>query len=89
MGSIESHLHFRDHSRISAHYDKPLTEEWESSQPELPGRLSRAVSITPGRAWRFVSEMDEIAKAFGAANLPEGFHQASAEINRCLAGFKD
>ena len=69
--------------------DLPLLAEWESSQPELPGRLSRAVSITPGRAWRFVGEMDEIAKAFGAANLPEGFHQASAEINRRLAGFKD
>jgi hypothetical protein len=33
--------------------------------------------------------MREIAAMFRAADLPDGFHQAAAEIDRRLAGFKD
>lgn len=33
--------------------------------------------------------MEEIAATFGAAGLPEGFHQAAGEAYRRLAGWKD
>jgi enhancing lycopene biosynthesis protein 2 len=33
--------------------------------------------------------MDEIAATFRDAGLPSGFHAASAEVYRRLAGFKD
>ena len=32
---------------------------------------------------------EEIAATFADAGLPDGFHQASAEVFRRLAGFKD
>ena len=33
--------------------------------------------------------MEEIAATFAAAGLPDGFHQAAAEIYRRLAAWKD
>jgi hypothetical protein len=39
--------------------------------------------------WRYVGEMREIAEAFQAAGLPNGFHNAAAEVSERLACFKD
>ncbi len=36
------------------------------------------------KAWRFVSEMGEIAATFEALGLPGGFHHAAADIYRRL-----
>ena len=33
--------------------------------------------------------MDEIAEAFDASGLPDGFHRSAAELYRRLDGFKD
>ncbi len=41
------------------------------------------------KAWRFVGEMSEIADAFAARGLPDGFHRASAELYERLASFAD
>jgi hypothetical protein len=41
------------------------------------------------KAWRFVGEMEEIAATLAAAGLPDGFHQAAAEIYRRMAHWKD
>ncbi|MEP6896495.1 MAG: DUF1932 domain-containing protein, partial [Chloroflexota bacterium] len=41
------------------------------------------------KAWRFEGEMHEIASTFQEAGLPNGFHEAAAEIYHRLAGFKD
>jgi 3-hydroxyisobutyrate dehydrogenase-like beta-hydroxyacid dehydrogenase len=65
-----------------------LVEEWRRSQPDAPKR-SEVVTVQARKAWRWVGEMEEIARAFRAAGLPEGFALASAEIYRGLERFKD
>jgi 3-hydroxyisobutyrate dehydrogenase-like beta-hydroxyacid dehydrogenase len=69
--------------------DEALLAEWARSQPDLAKRSENAVSSNVRKAWRFVGEMEEIAATFTAAGLPDGFHEASAEIYRRLAGWKD
>ncbi len=69
--------------------DAELLREWEKVLPDLPGRLRFGVPGSALKAWRFVGEMEEIASAFAAAGLPDGFHRAAAEIYRRLAAFKD
>ncbi|MGH7354711.1 MAG: DUF1932 domain-containing protein [Candidatus Rokuibacteriota bacterium] len=66
-----------------------LLNEWKLSQPDLPARSEAAVKRNASKAWRFVGEMEEIAATFSAAGLPDGFHQAAAEIYRRLAPWKD
>jgi hypothetical protein len=68
--------------------DEALLAEWQRSMPDLPGRSERAVGNVR-KAWRFVGEMEEIAATFGAAGLPDCFHQAAAEVYRRLSGWKD
>ena len=65
-----------------------LLEEWQRSQPEATKR-SEAVTVQARKAWRWVGEMEEIARAFRAAGLPEGFGLAGAELYRSLERFKD
>jgi 3-hydroxyisobutyrate dehydrogenase-like beta-hydroxyacid dehydrogenase len=69
--------------------DEALLAEWARSQPDVPKRSERAVEANTRKAWRFVGEMDEIAATFAAVGLPRGFHDASAEVYRRLAGWKD
>ena len=69
--------------------DAELLAEWARSRPDVPARSEEAVAQNARKAWRFVGEMEEIATAFGAAGLPEGFHQAAAEVYRRMAGWKD
>ena len=59
-----------------------LLAEWEISQPGLTGRSARAAGSAAAKGWRWVAEMEEIAAAMAAAGLPDGFHQAAAEIYR-------
>ena len=59
-----------------------LLEEWQESAPELPERSRRAAASAGRKGWRFAGEMDEIASTFAAAGLPDGFHEAAAEIYR-------
>jgi 3-hydroxyisobutyrate dehydrogenase-like beta-hydroxyacid dehydrogenase len=69
--------------------DEALLAEWARSKPELPRQSEDAVRSNVRKAWRFVGEMEEIAATFAADGLPDGFHQASAEIYRRLANWKD
>src|SRR5919108_3557584 len=73
----------------AAGVDEALIAEWQRSQPDLPKRSENAARGSSRKAWRWIAEMEEIAATFGAAGLPEGFHQASAEIYRRLAPYKD
>jgi 3-hydroxyisobutyrate dehydrogenase-like beta-hydroxyacid dehydrogenase len=57
-----------------------LLEEWGLSQPGLEKRWEGADRAAAAKGWRWVGEMEEIAAAMAAAGLPEGFHQAAAEI---------
>jgi 3-hydroxyisobutyrate dehydrogenase-like beta-hydroxyacid dehydrogenase len=69
--------------------DEALVAEWRRSQPDLPTRSENAARGSARKAWRWVGEMDEIAATFAAANLPDGFHRAAAEIYRRLSPYKD
>ena len=59
-----------------------LLEEWALSQPGLEKRWDAAAAAAAAKGWRWVGEMEQIAAAMAAAGLPEGFHQAAAEIYR-------
>ncbi len=74
---------------IAEGVDHALLDEWKLSQPDLPGRSEAVVKGNARKAWRFVGEMEEIAATFTAAGLPDGFHQAAAEVYRRLAPWKD
>ena len=57
--------------------------------PELPARSERAFRDNARKAWRFVGEMEEIARALAAVGLPAGFHDAAGDVYQRLAGYKD
>jgi 3-hydroxyisobutyrate dehydrogenase-like beta-hydroxyacid dehydrogenase len=59
-----------------------LLGEWALSQPGLENRSARAARSAAAKGWRWIAEMEEIAAAMAAVGLPEGFHQAAAEIYR-------
>jgi 3-hydroxyisobutyrate dehydrogenase-like beta-hydroxyacid dehydrogenase len=59
-----------------------LLAEWALSQPRLADQLERSARAAVTKGWRWVGEMEEIAHAMAGAGLPDGFHQAAAEIYR-------
>ena len=65
--------------------DDALIAEWTISKPDLPALSERAVTDNLGKAWRFVGEMEEIARSLQSVELPTGFHEAAREIYRRLA----
>ncbi|HKC98423.1 MAG TPA: DUF1932 domain-containing protein [Methylomirabilota bacterium] len=66
-----------------------LVREWKISQPDLSAKSEGAAKGNAKKAWRFVGEMEEIAATYAAVGLPDGFHQAAAEIYRRMAIYKD
>jgi 3-hydroxyisobutyrate dehydrogenase-like beta-hydroxyacid dehydrogenase len=62
--------------------ESDLLAEWAISQPGLDERSAGAAASAAAKGWRWVAEMEEIAATMAAAGLPEGFHQAAAEIYR-------
>jgi len=59
-----------------------LLAEWSESQPQLAGQSDRSAGSAATKGWRWVGEMEEIAQSMAAAGLPDGFHQAAAEVFR-------
>jgi 3-hydroxyisobutyrate dehydrogenase-like beta-hydroxyacid dehydrogenase len=59
-----------------------LLAEWSVSQPQLLDQVERAARSAVTKGWRWVGEMDEIAASMDGAGLPDGFHQAAAEVYR-------
>jgi len=59
-----------------------LLDEWAISQPGLDAQSARAAGSAAAKGWRWVAEMEEIAAAMAAGGLPDGFHQAAAEVYR-------
>jgi 3-hydroxyisobutyrate dehydrogenase-like beta-hydroxyacid dehydrogenase len=57
-----------------------LLAEWRESLPELVSRIESARRSADAKGWRWVGEMEEIADAFAAHDLPDGFHRAAAEV---------
>jgi 3-hydroxyisobutyrate dehydrogenase-like beta-hydroxyacid dehydrogenase len=66
--------------------DGALLEEWRLSIPELEQRLAGAESSARRKGWRWIGEMEEIARGMSAHDLPTGFHEAAAEVFRGTAG---
>ena len=62
-----------------------LLEEWRLSIPELEERLAGAERSARRKGWRWIGEMEEIARSMAAQDLPAGFHQAAAEVFRRTA----
>ena len=62
--------------------EDPLLSEWSLSQPSLEKRSLGSANSAEAKGWRWVAEMEEIAASMAAADLPDGFHQAAAEIFR-------
>ena len=65
-----------------------LANQWSDEDPDFAEQTSQRVRRVTAKAWRFAGEMEEIAATFAAAGLPDGFHEAAAEIYRRLAHFK-
>jgi 3-hydroxyisobutyrate dehydrogenase-like beta-hydroxyacid dehydrogenase len=62
-----------------------LLEEWRLSIPELEVHLAGAGRSANRKGWRWVGEMEEIARSMAAQDLPTGFHEAAAEVFRRAA----
>lgn len=59
-----------------------LLAEWALSQPRREARSARAAGSAGSKGWRWAGEMEEIAASMAESGLPDGFHQAAAEIFR-------
>jgi 3-hydroxyisobutyrate dehydrogenase-like beta-hydroxyacid dehydrogenase len=62
-----------------------LLEEWRLSLPELEGRSQSAARSAHRKGWRWIGEMEEIARSMRARDLPAGFHEAAADVFRRAA----
>jgi 3-hydroxyisobutyrate dehydrogenase-like beta-hydroxyacid dehydrogenase len=62
-----------------------LLEEWRLSLPELEERSHSAARSAHRKGWRWIGEMEEIARSMSARDLPPGFHEAAAEVFRRTA----
>jgi len=60
--------------------ERTLLAEWQLSQPSLAGQSERAAGAAAAKGWRWIAEMEEIAASMNAAGLPDGFHEAAAEL---------
>jgi 3-hydroxyisobutyrate dehydrogenase-like beta-hydroxyacid dehydrogenase len=82
-GSAALLLAMREYAERSGVEDVVLAE-WAQSLPELPGQWQRAERSRERKGWRWVGEMEEIARGMRTADLPDGFHRAAAEVYRGL-----
>jgi 3-hydroxyisobutyrate dehydrogenase-like beta-hydroxyacid dehydrogenase len=83
-GSAALLLTMQDLARAEGVEDA-LLEEWRLSLPELEERSRSAARSAQRKGWRWVGEMEEIARSMSARNLPPGFHEAAADVFRRAA----
>jgi len=62
--------------------ENALLAEWALSQPQLGSQVERSARAAATKGWRWIGEMEEIAQTMAAAGLPDGFHEAAAEVFR-------
>ena len=60
--------------------ERTLLAEWQLSQPALTTQSERSASAAASKGWRWIGEMEEIAASMSAAGLPDGFHEAAADL---------
>ena len=66
-----------------------LYKQWDADDSHFSEQANRRAARVTAKAWRFEGEMHEIASTFRDAGLPDGFHEAAAEIYQRMAGFKE
>lgn len=66
-----------------------LYQQWDMDEQGFSEQVDRRVARVTAKAWRFEGEMREIASTFGEAGLPDGFHEAAAEVYGRMSHFKD
>ncbi|HJR81798.1 MAG TPA: DUF1932 domain-containing protein, partial [Anaerolineales bacterium] len=66
-----------------------LYQQWDMDDSNFSDQVNRRAARVTAKAWRFEGEMHEIASTFREAGLPDGFHEAAAEIYQRMADFKD
>jgi len=66
-----------------------LYGQWNMDDSSFSEQANRRATRATAKAWRFEGEMHEIASTFQEAGLPNGFHEAAAEVYRRMAHFKD
>jgi 3-hydroxyisobutyrate dehydrogenase-like beta-hydroxyacid dehydrogenase len=59
-----------------------LLVEWQRSLPDAEDQSRAAARSAQAKGWRWIGEMHEIGRAMAAQDLPDGFHEAAAEIFR-------
>ncbi|MFC2034113.1 DUF1932 domain-containing protein [Chloroflexota bacterium] len=59
-----------------------LIKEWQSSQPERYGHLSKSLQSVPSKAKRWIGEMEEIAKTFSNVDLTPKILEGTADLYR-------
>ena len=62
-----------------------LEEEMSSSQANVLAQMQSVIGL-PGKAFRWVGEMEEIAATFESVGVTGNFHHGAAEIFRMVAG---
>jgi 3-hydroxyisobutyrate dehydrogenase-like beta-hydroxyacid dehydrogenase len=60
--------------------ERTLLAEWQLSQPNLTAQSERSATAAAAKGWRWIGEMEEIAASMSAVGLPDGFHEAAAEL---------
>jgi len=68
--------------------DEVLRAQWSQSHPDLVAQLD-APSLNPAKAWRWITEMEEIALTYKTNGMPDGFFLAAADLYRRLEQYKD
>jgi len=66
-----------------------LYQQWDMDDKGFSEHVNRRVTRVTAKAWRFEGEMNEIASTFRDAGLPDGFHQAAADVYHRTAVFKN
>ena len=66
-----------------------LGRHWDMDEPGFSEKVNQRTRRVTAKAWRFEGEMHEIAATFSGAGLPNGFHQAAAEVYHRIAAFQD
>jgi 3-hydroxyisobutyrate dehydrogenase-like beta-hydroxyacid dehydrogenase len=62
-----------------------LLAEWRRSLPDAEDQSRSAARSAQAKGWRWIGEMHEIGRAMAAQDLPDGFHEAAAEIFRRIS----
>jgi 3-hydroxyisobutyrate dehydrogenase-like beta-hydroxyacid dehydrogenase len=62
-----------------------LLAEWRRSLPDAEDLSVAAARSAQAKGWRWIGEMHEIGRAMAAQDLPDGFHEAAAQIFRRIS----